>query len=50
MIQSVQIPLQSLPALQKISTPTQLGVICKLTEGALHEIISEDSKQNWPQY
>jgi len=30
-IQSVQIPLQSLPTLQQVDTPNQLGVICKLT-------------------
>lgn len=34
-IQPVQIPLWSLPALQQINTPSQLGAICKLTEGAL---------------
>jgi len=38
-IQSVQIPLQSLPTLEQIDTPTQLGVICKLTEGALNPLI-----------
>ena len=32
-IQPVQIPLQSLPTLQQINSPTQLHVICKLTEG-----------------
>ncbi|KAK4832141.1 LOW QUALITY PROTEIN: hypothetical protein QYF61_020881 [Mycteria americana] len=34
-------------------TPTQLGVICKLTEGALHplvQIIDKDVKQNWRQH
>ncbi|KAK4831331.1 LOW QUALITY PROTEIN: hypothetical protein QYF61_016820, partial [Mycteria americana] len=31
-IQPLQVPLQSLPALQQINTPAQLGVICKLTE------------------
>ncbi|KAK4817898.1 hypothetical protein QYF61_002282 [Mycteria americana] len=52
-IQPVQVPLQSLPTLQQINTPTQLGVICKLTEGALDpfvQIIDEDIKQNWPQH
>ncbi|KAK4830945.1 hypothetical protein QYF61_014404 [Mycteria americana] len=52
-IQPVQIPLQSLPTLQQINTPTQLGVICKLTEGALNpviQIIDKDIKQNWPQH
>ncbi|KAK4822308.1 hypothetical protein QYF61_013007 [Mycteria americana] len=44
---------ESLPALQQINTPTQLGVICKLTEGALDpfvQIIDKDIKQNWPQH
>ncbi|KAK4824303.1 LOW QUALITY PROTEIN: hypothetical protein QYF61_013048 [Mycteria americana] len=52
-IQPVQISLQSLPPLKQINTPTQLGVICKLTEGALDplvQIIDKDIKQNWPQY
>ncbi|KAK4826520.1 hypothetical protein QYF61_010017 [Mycteria americana] len=51
--QPVQVPLQSLPPLQQINTPTQLGVICKLAEGALNpfvQIIDKDIKQNWPQY
>ncbi|KAK4821864.1 hypothetical protein QYF61_004341 [Mycteria americana] len=51
-IQPVQVPLQSLPTLQQINTPTQLGVICKLTEGALDplaQIIDKDIKQNWAQ-
>ncbi|KAK4824671.1 hypothetical protein QYF61_017251 [Mycteria americana] len=52
-IQPVQVPLQSLPTLQQINTPTQLGVVCKLTEGALDpfvQIIDKDVKQNWPQH
>ncbi|KAK4825444.1 hypothetical protein QYF61_027474 [Mycteria americana] len=32
-IQPVQVPLQSLPTLEQINTPAQLGVLCKLTEG-----------------
>ncbi|KAK4817682.1 LOW QUALITY PROTEIN: hypothetical protein QYF61_024911 [Mycteria americana] len=51
-IQPVQVPLQSLPTLRN-NTPTQLGVICKLTEGALDpfiQIIDKDIKQNWPQH
>ncbi|KAK4827238.1 hypothetical protein QYF61_015685 [Mycteria americana] len=32
LIQPVQIPLQSLPTLEQINTPTQLRVSCKLTE------------------
>ena len=35
MVQPVQTPLQSLPALKDISTATPLDVVCKLTEGAL---------------
>ncbi|KAK4829505.1 hypothetical protein QYF61_005144 [Mycteria americana] len=52
-IQPVQVPLQSLPCLKQINTPTQLGVICKLTLGALDpfvQIIDKDIKQNWPQH
>ncbi|KAK4832522.1 hypothetical protein QYF61_023854 [Mycteria americana] len=43
----------SLPTLRQINTPTQLGVVCKLTEGALDpfvQIIDKDIKQNWPQH
>ncbi|KAK4824820.1 hypothetical protein QYF61_019670 [Mycteria americana] len=52
-IQPVQVPLQSLPTLKQINTPTQFRVICKLTEGALDpliQIIDKDIKQDWPQY
>ncbi|KAK4827890.1 hypothetical protein QYF61_022313 [Mycteria americana] len=52
-IQPVQVPLQSLPTVQQINTPTQLGVVCKLTESALDpfvQIIDKDVKQNWPQH
>ncbi|KAK4825510.1 hypothetical protein QYF61_000023 [Mycteria americana] len=53
LIQPVQVLLQSLPTLKQINTPAQLGVICKLTEGALDpfvQIIDKDVKQNWPQH
>ncbi|KAK4819907.1 hypothetical protein QYF61_014642 [Mycteria americana] len=53
LIQPVQVPLQSLPALQQINTPAQFGVICRLSEGALDpliQIIDKDIKQNWPQH
>ncbi|KAK4833022.1 LOW QUALITY PROTEIN: hypothetical protein QYF61_027404 [Mycteria americana] len=53
LIQPVQVPLQSLPTLKQINTPAQLGVICKLTGGALDpfvQIIDKDIKQNWPQH
>ncbi|KAK4806937.1 hypothetical protein QYF61_027304 [Mycteria americana] len=52
-IQPVQVPLQSLPPLKQINTPTQLAVICKLAESALDpfvQIIDKDIKQNWPQH
>ncbi|KAK4823611.1 hypothetical protein QYF61_004214 [Mycteria americana] len=52
-IQPVQVNLQSLPTLQQINTPTQLGVVCKLTESTLDpfvQIIDKDVKQNWPQH
>ncbi|KAK4811614.1 hypothetical protein QYF61_017005 [Mycteria americana] len=52
-IQPVQVPLQSLPTLKQINTPAQLGVVCKLTEGALDpfvQIIDKDIKQGWPQH
>ncbi|KAK4821693.1 hypothetical protein QYF61_027457 [Mycteria americana] len=52
-IQPVQVTLQSLHTLKQINTPTQLGVICKLTEGALDpfiQITDKDVKQNWPQH
>lgn len=45
---STQTPLQSLHTLLQNSTPAQLGVICKLTEGALDpliQIIDEDIKE-----
>ncbi|PKU43084.1 hypothetical protein llap_6600 [Limosa lapponica baueri] len=52
-IQPVQIPLQRLSTLQQINTPTQLGVIYILTEGALDpliQIIDENVKENRPHY
>jgi len=48
-IQSVQIPLQTFPTLQQINTPAQLGVICRLTEGALTaviQVIDKDIEQD----
>ncbi|XP_054038838.1 uncharacterized protein LOC128901081 isoform X4 [Rissa tridactyla] len=38
-IQPVQIPLQRLSTLKQVDTPTQLGVICKLSEGAFHPLV-----------
>jgi len=34
-IQPVQIPLKDVPTLRQINASSQLGVICRLTEGAL---------------
>ncbi|KAK4832178.1 hypothetical protein QYF61_020958 [Mycteria americana] len=50
-IQPVQVPLQSLPTLKQINTPAQLGIVCKLAEGALDALIQviDKDKQNWPQ-
>jgi len=51
-IQPVQIPLQRLPTLKQIDTLTQLGVICRPTEGALNpliQIIDKGVKQDWTQ-
>jgi len=48
-VQPDQIPLQSLPSLEKVDSPPQLGVICKLTEGTLNaliQIINKDIKQD----
>ncbi|KAK4815248.1 hypothetical protein QYF61_023695 [Mycteria americana] len=53
LIQPLWILLQSLPTLKQINTPAQLGVVCKVTEGALNplvQIIDKDIKQNWPQH
>ena len=52
-IQSVQIPLQSLPTLKQIDTFIQLGVICEFTAGEFKPLIhitDEDIKQDWPLY
>ena len=38
---------------KQINTPTQHGVVCKLTEGALDpliQIVDKDIKQNFPQW
>ncbi|KAK4816402.1 hypothetical protein QYF61_016719 [Mycteria americana] len=50
-IQPVQIPLYNLPTLEQIDTPAQLGVICRLTEGALNPLIQTIDKdiKDWTQ-
>lgn len=52
-IQPVQVPLQGLPTLQQTDTSPQLGVICKLPEGALNsliQIINKGIKEGGPQH
>ncbi|KAK4815655.1 hypothetical protein QYF61_005217 [Mycteria americana] len=46
-------PVQSFPTHKQINTPAQLGVVCRLIEGALDpfvQIIDKDVKQDWPQH
>jgi len=52
-IQPVQVPLQGLATPRQIDTSSQLGVVCKLTEGALSaliQVISKDIKEDRPQH
>ena len=49
----VQVPLDGILSLRHVDRTTQLGVICKLAEGALNPaiyVIDEDIKQYWSQY
>ncbi|KAK4830062.1 hypothetical protein QYF61_008400 [Mycteria americana] len=53
LLQLVQVPLDGIPSLRHANCATQLGVICKLAEGALDatvHVIGEDIKQYWSQY
>ncbi|KAK4827398.1 LOW QUALITY PROTEIN: hypothetical protein QYF61_017803 [Mycteria americana] len=53
LLQLVQVPLDGIPSLRHVNCTTQLGVICKLAEGALDPIVNvtdEDIKQHWSQY
>ncbi|KAK4821878.1 hypothetical protein QYF61_004394 [Mycteria americana] len=53
LLQLVQVPLDDIPSLRRVSRTTQLGVICKLAEGALDPtvyVIDGDIKQHWSQY
>ena len=48
-IQPIQIPPLGLATLRQINTSSQLGVICKLSEGALNaliQVINKDIKQD----
>ena len=52
-IQSVQIPLSSLPIPRQIDTSCQLGVIFRLPENALNpliQVINKDIEEDRPQY
>ncbi|KAK4806151.1 hypothetical protein QYF61_001078 [Mycteria americana] len=52
-LQPVKVPLDGIPSLRHVNCTTQLGVICKLAEGALNPtvyVIDEDIKQDWSQY
>ena len=40
----VQVPLDGFPSLQCIDCTAQLGVICKLAEGALDSIVYDSDK------
>ncbi|KAK4828118.1 hypothetical protein QYF61_023916 [Mycteria americana] len=49
----VQVPLDGIPSLGHVNHTIQLGVVCKLAEGALDPtvyVIDEDIKQYWSQY
>ncbi|KAK4825808.1 hypothetical protein QYF61_002413 [Mycteria americana] len=53
LLQLVQVPLDGIPSLRPVNRSTQLGVICKLAEGALDPsvyVTDEDIKQYWSQY
>lgn len=45
-------PIQRPPTLQQINTPALLGIICKMTEGAVYPLVKitdKDTQQGWPQ-
>ena len=53
LLKHVQVPLDGILSLRHVDCTTQLGVICKLAEGALDPavcITDEDIKQYWSQY
>ena len=48
LLELVQVPLDGIPSLRCVSCTTQLGVICRLAEGALDPTVyvsDEDIKQ-----
>jgi len=53
LLKLIQVPLDDIPSLRHVNHTTQLGVVCKLAEGALDltvYVIDEDIKQYWSQY
>ncbi|KAK4831309.1 hypothetical protein QYF61_016798 [Mycteria americana] len=53
LLKLVQVPLDGILSLRRVSCTTQLGAICNLAEGALDPtvyVIDEDTKQSWSQY
>ncbi|KAK4825246.1 hypothetical protein QYF61_025645, partial [Mycteria americana] len=53
LFQLVQVPLDGIPSLRRVNCTTQLGVACKLAEGALDPtvyVIDGDIKQYWSHY
>ncbi|KAK4824302.1 hypothetical protein QYF61_013047, partial [Mycteria americana] len=53
LLKPVKVPLDGIPSLKRINCTTQLGLICKLAEGALNPtvyVINKDIEQYWVQY
>ncbi|KAK4815789.1 hypothetical protein QYF61_007229 [Mycteria americana] len=53
LLQVVQVPLDDIPSFWRVNCTTQLGVICKLAEGALDlaiNVIDENIEQHWSLY
>ncbi|KAK4829013.1 hypothetical protein QYF61_001769 [Mycteria americana] len=53
LLKLAQVPLDGILSLRCVNCSTQLGVVCKLAEGALDPtvyVIDEDIKQYWSQY
>ncbi|KAK4818851.1 LOW QUALITY PROTEIN: hypothetical protein QYF61_020070 [Mycteria americana] len=53
LLQLVQVPLDDISSFWSVNCTTQLGVICKLAEGALDltvNVIDENTEQHWSQY
>ena len=49
LLQPVRVPLDGFPSLQCINYTTQLGVICKLAEGALDSTVCACVEEHWSQ-